>query len=84
MNTTDKTPATAAAMLDARMIAALDQSLATATGARRRRLLARRDEVLAASAGCPGCEWGADLPDHHHLDAEDGPRAGCCAHICGR
>ena len=31
---------------------------------------------------CPGCEW--DGYDHSHIDAEDGPRATCCAHTCGR
>lgn len=29
---------------------------------------------------CPACDWGVALYDHHHIDAEDGPRATCCAH----
>jgi hypothetical protein len=29
---------------------------------------------------CPGCEWRGYV--HHHIDAEDGPRKGCCEHTC--
>jgi hypothetical protein len=31
---------------------------------------------------CPGCEWGDEIAEHQHNDAEDGPRETCCEHNC--
>lgn len=33
-------------------------------------------------AQCPGCSWQDSGAAHTHDDAEDGPRAACCAHTC--
>lgn len=36
---------------------------------------------MTATAGCAGCGWAGYAHTH---TAEDGPRAECCAHTCGR